>query len=235
MTLHFHSDQCEKTNKWAGNMLMFHVDLNMKRLGIRFKNDSFQWFRVKNLFWETRYTVHFQMWNFAGCFHSLIAVLRPIHTVQTNANKLVCWSLLDQCVTSVGVGWCWLEFVLTRLNMLKDIELVGVCWCSVNMTVIFQKILNPTANLSQLVCWSLLAFVCAVWIGLYTLHERSFSKIHNRGTLNCNIISQYSYFYSIFDQICTVFLIKYADAVLVSISDIFQKHKTSYWPQTFER
>ncbi len=46
-------------------------------------------------------------------------------------------------------------------------ELVGVCWCSVNMTVIFHKILNPMANLSQLVCWSLLALVCVVWIGLY--------------------------------------------------------------------
>ncbi len=45
MNLHFHSDQCENTNKWAGNMLMFHFDVNMKRLGIRFKkmtrfNDS---------------------------------------------------------------------------------------------------------------------------------------------------------------------------------------------------
>ncbi len=27
------------SSKWAGNMLMFHVDLNMKWLGIRFKND----------------------------------------------------------------------------------------------------------------------------------------------------------------------------------------------------
>ncbi len=26
-----------KTNKWADNMLMFHVDVNMKRLGISFK------------------------------------------------------------------------------------------------------------------------------------------------------------------------------------------------------
>uniref|UniRef100_A0A673FNL1 3-ketoacyl-CoA thiolase, mitochondrial-like n=1 Tax=Sinocyclocheilus rhinocerous TaxID=307959 RepID=A0A673FNL1_9TELE len=34
------SDQHEKTNNWAGNMLMFHVEVNMKRLGIRFKNDS---------------------------------------------------------------------------------------------------------------------------------------------------------------------------------------------------
>ncbi len=52
-----------QTNKWAGNMLMFHVDVNMKRLGIRFKNDSFQWFRVDSLFWETitLYTVHFQI------------------------------------------------------------------------------------------------------------------------------------------------------------------------------
>ncbi len=29
-------------NKWAGNMLMFHFDINMKRLEICFKNDSFQ-------------------------------------------------------------------------------------------------------------------------------------------------------------------------------------------------
>ncbi len=36
MNLHFHSDQCKKTNKWAGNMLMFHVDVNMKQLGISF-------------------------------------------------------------------------------------------------------------------------------------------------------------------------------------------------------
>ncbi len=33
----------------TGNMLMFHVDINMKRLGIRFKNDSFQWFRVDSV------------------------------------------------------------------------------------------------------------------------------------------------------------------------------------------
>ncbi len=39
MNLHFHSDQRKKTNKWSGNMLMFHVDINMKRLGIRFKNN----------------------------------------------------------------------------------------------------------------------------------------------------------------------------------------------------
>ncbi len=35
--MHFHSDQRENTNKWA-NMLMLHVDVNMKRFGIRFKN-----------------------------------------------------------------------------------------------------------------------------------------------------------------------------------------------------
>ncbi len=29
-------------NKWVGNMLIFHFDVNMKRLKIRFKNDSFQ-------------------------------------------------------------------------------------------------------------------------------------------------------------------------------------------------
>ncbi len=39
--LNFHSDQCEKT-KWAGNMLIFNIEVKMKRLGIRFKNVSFQ-------------------------------------------------------------------------------------------------------------------------------------------------------------------------------------------------
>ncbi len=56
---------------------MFHVDFNMNLLGIRFKNDSFQWFRVDSFFWETitLYTVCFQIENVAGCFHSLGAVL----------------------------------------------------------------------------------------------------------------------------------------------------------------
>ncbi len=63
----------------------------------------------------------------------------------------------------------WVYTVYLRIPsttpLIIDIELVGVCWCSVNMTVIFHKILNPTANLSQIVCWSLsvrceLAFRC---------------------------------------------------------------------------
>ncbi len=50
-----------KYQQVGGNMLMIHVDVNMKRLGIGFKNDSFQWFRVDSFFWETitLYTVHF--------------------------------------------------------------------------------------------------------------------------------------------------------------------------------
>ncbi len=43
----------EKTNKRTGIKLMFHVDVNMKKLGIPFINDSFQWFRVDSLFLET--------------------------------------------------------------------------------------------------------------------------------------------------------------------------------------
>ncbi len=39
------------------------VSPGLKRLGIRFKNNSFHWFRVEYLFWETisLYTVHFQI------------------------------------------------------------------------------------------------------------------------------------------------------------------------------
>ncbi len=51
-----------KDQQVGGNMLMFHVDFNMKQFGICFKNDSFQWFRVDSFFWETTlYTVHFQI------------------------------------------------------------------------------------------------------------------------------------------------------------------------------
>ncbi len=59
----FIQTNAKKNNMWAIAMLMFHVDFNMKRLGIRFKNDSFQWFRVDSFFWETitLYTVHFQI------------------------------------------------------------------------------------------------------------------------------------------------------------------------------
>ncbi len=49
-------------NKWAGiNMLMFHVDITLKQLKIRFKNDSFSWLGVNSFFWKTitLYTVHF--------------------------------------------------------------------------------------------------------------------------------------------------------------------------------
>ncbi len=52
MNLHFYSDQRENrlmvkfsqvcAHKWASNMLIFHVDVNMKQLGIHFKTDSFQ-------------------------------------------------------------------------------------------------------------------------------------------------------------------------------------------------
>ncbi len=52
-------------------------------------------------------------------------VLRTIHTAQANGNKLVvlelvCWRLLDQCVTPVGV--CW------RLFSSDWTCLIGICW-----------------------------------------------------------------------------------------------------------
>ncbi len=81
MDLHFHSDQREKTNMWAGNMLMFPAGVNMKRLKIRFNNDTFQWFRVKTFFWETitLNTVRFKIKNSAGCFHSFRELCYTLH------------------------------------------------------------------------------------------------------------------------------------------------------------
>ncbi len=51
------------TEQWADNMLMFHVEVNTKGLGIRLTKDSLQWFRVDSFFWETitLYTLHFQI------------------------------------------------------------------------------------------------------------------------------------------------------------------------------
>ncbi len=87
MNSHLHSDQREKTHKWAGNMLMFHVDVNKKRLGIHFKNDSFRWFRVDSFFWETitLYTVHFQ-----SCVTHCMKGNQKIHNRGTlNSNLMV--------------------------------------------------------------------------------------------------------------------------------------------------
>ncbi len=52
-----------QTNKGAGNMLMFHVEVNMKQFGICFKNGSVHGFRVDSFIWQTitLYTVHFQI------------------------------------------------------------------------------------------------------------------------------------------------------------------------------
>ncbi len=75
---------------------------------------------------------------------------RPIHTAQTNSNKQVRWVLSDQCVTPVSVCWHWLGFVFTRVNVQS--AFVSVCWGSVNMTIIFHKILNSMANLFVGVC-----------------------------------------------------------------------------------
>ncbi len=57
-------DQCEKTNKWAGNMLMFHVDVNMKWLGIRFKKLLVSIIQSRLFILRDNnfiYTVHFQI------------------------------------------------------------------------------------------------------------------------------------------------------------------------------
>ncbi len=114
--------------------------------------------------------------NYADYSH----VVRPIQT-----NWPVCWSLLDRCVTLLAlVGVCFhsTEHAYSYRNIRflpSQWELVCVCWCSVNMTVIFHKILNSTTNLSQLVWWSLLAFVCAVWIGLQRNLHQQLNYVHN--------------------------------------------------------
>ncbi len=53
----------QKDQQVGGQYANVYFDVNTKRLGIGFKNDSFQWFRVDSFFWETisLYTVHFQI------------------------------------------------------------------------------------------------------------------------------------------------------------------------------
>ncbi len=55
MNVHFHSDQHEKINTWAGNML-FYVDVNMK--WFRFNDSESTLSFLETL---TLYTEHFQI------------------------------------------------------------------------------------------------------------------------------------------------------------------------------
>ncbi len=61
--LAFSFRQTQKDQQVGGDILLFHVDFNMKRLVIRFTNDSFQWFRVHSFFWEAinLYTVYLRI------------------------------------------------------------------------------------------------------------------------------------------------------------------------------
>ncbi len=86
---------------------------------------------------------------------NIVVLIEHLH-IKANSHrtdKLVCWNWLDQCYPF----WRWLEFIFTRLNMLIVIgsfifSPVSESWCSVNMTIIFHTILNPTAILFVGVC-----------------------------------------------------------------------------------
>ncbi len=51
-------------------------------------------------------------------FTALSHIYRPIHTAQTNANKLVCWSLLDQRFTR----WRWLVCLFSTTTSVQPIK-----------------------------------------------------------------------------------------------------------------
>ncbi len=62
-------------------MLIFHVDFDMKRLGIRLKM-TIKWFRVDSSIWETiiLYTVHFQIKTVLfsltySCVHTALKII----------------------------------------------------------------------------------------------------------------------------------------------------------------
>ncbi len=99
----------------------------MKRLGIRLKNDSFQWFSVDSFLWETitLYTVHFQIKNFARCFHSLRAV---IHGIKGSFQK----SIIGALIVSLNVAT---EYLLT--DELMDTE--WLFWGKCIVTALFTS------------------------------------------------------------------------------------------------
>ncbi len=76
MNFHFHSDQVSVRNKWAENMLMSRVDVKQ---GLVLKTTCFN-DSESTLYFEsiTLYMEHFQIYNFAGCFHSLIFAQKSI-------------------------------------------------------------------------------------------------------------------------------------------------------------
>ncbi len=132
---YFHSDQCVNTHRIRIlalrrilNMLMFHVDVNMIFLGIRFKNDLFQCFRVESLFWETiaLYTVHFQIEHFAGCFHSLRAVT---HCMKRHFQKsIIGFFAPPKKSAKAGTVFCWCFWIL--MQIFKASINVSVLRCS---------------------------------------------------------------------------------------------------------
>ncbi len=76
------SQVCARS-KWAGNMQIFHVDVKMKRLGNRFKNNSFQWFRVKSFFILYRCTFRFKT------LQDVFIHLEPCYTLHERSSSKI--------------------------------------------------------------------------------------------------------------------------------------------------
>ncbi len=131
----------------------------MKRLGIRLKNDSFQWFSVDSFFWETitLYTVHFQISNFVRCFHSLRAV---IHGIKGSFQK----SIIGALIVSLKVAT---EYLLTDELMDTEWLFWGKCICHSTVyklytfSAVWNKRLHETFQ--KVVQWAILYYTSCLF------------------------------------------------------------------------
>ncbi len=120
MDLHFHSDQCKNHVFPDRNMLLFHVNVNIKWLGICYKDDTFKWLRVYFLLRDNNFK-HGALSELTllGCFHSLRAVLHTAWKIIFIIGALI--KLLFQCIfkwyyrkeTNMLQHFCFIILVLT--------------------------------------------------------------------------------------------------------------------------
>ncbi len=118
------------------------------------------------------YCCIFEIWD----INTLKGQFTPHRQTPTNSNKLVCWSLLDQCVTLLAlVGVLELVELFTRLNILIDIEFGRCLLVQCEQDSYFSK--DSKSN-SQLEPTSLLEFVGVCLCGVNWPLESVFKIWH---------------------------------------------------------
>ncbi len=116
-------------------------------------------------------------------------------------DKLVCWSLLDQCVIPVGVGWRWLEFVgSVCYPCWRWLALVGVGWSLLDQCVTPVGVGWRWLEFVGSVCyprWRWLEFVGSVCYPCWRWLAFVFTRLNMLIDIGSSIFSQVSKSWSV--------------------------------------